>query len=72
MTFLHSLSAGRLFINLMASSQSSKQPMAISGFCTTWKNAVINLPSSGLMNSKYRISWVKVDATQVIFKSKSF
>lgn len=56
----------------IASSQSSKQPMTISGFCITWKNEVINLPSSGLKNWKCRISWVKVDARQVIFKSKSF
>jgi hypothetical protein len=35
--------------------QASKQPIPISGFCTAWKNAVINLPS-GLMNSKYLIS----------------
>lgn len=72
MRFFVSSKTGGLFISSIASSQSSKQPIPISGFCTTWKNAVINLPSSGLMNSKYRISWVKVDAIQVIFKSKSF
>lgn len=72
MTFLVSSSTGGLFISSIASSQLSKQPIPRSGFCTTWKNAVIDLPSSGLMKSKYRISWVKVDAIQIIFKSKSF
>jgi hypothetical protein len=45
-----SSSTGGLFISSMAFSHSSKQPIPVSGFCTTWKNEVINLPSSGLKN----------------------